>query len=60
MHAVPRPQAAPVAGSRLAALNEWVAEVAALTAWRKYRLAVSRTSTSPGWPSAVQWPALPT
>ena len=31
MNAVPRPQAAPVAGSRLAALNEWVAEVAALT-----------------------------
>ena len=31
MHAVPRPQAAPVAGSRLAALNEWVADVAALT-----------------------------
>ncbi len=31
MNAVPRPQAAPAAGSRLAALNEWVAEVAALT-----------------------------
>ncbi|MBP6797111.1 MAG: phosphoenolpyruvate carboxykinase (GTP) [Luteimonas sp.] len=31
MNAVPRPQAPPAAGSRLAALNEWVAEVAALT-----------------------------
>jgi len=31
MNAVPRPQAAPAAGSRSAALNDWVAEVAALT-----------------------------
>lgn len=35
------------------------AEIAALTAWKKYRLAVSRTSTSTGWPDAVQWPAVP-
>ena len=35
------------------------AEVAALTAWKKYRLAVSRTSTSAGWPGAVEWPPLP-
>ena len=31
MNARPRPQAMPAAGSRLAALNDWVAEVAALT-----------------------------
>ncbi|MCR6662830.1 MAG: phosphoenolpyruvate carboxykinase (GTP) [Luteimonas sp.] len=31
MNAVPRPQAIPAHGSRLAALNDWVAEVAALT-----------------------------
>ncbi|TDK24461.1 phosphoenolpyruvate carboxykinase (GTP) [Luteimonas aestuarii] len=31
MNAVPRPQASPAHGSRLAALNDWVAEVAALT-----------------------------
>ena len=31
MNAVPRPQASPAHGSRLAALNEWVADVAALT-----------------------------
>jgi phosphoenolpyruvate carboxykinase (GTP) len=31
MNAVPRPQAPPAHGSRLAALNDWVAEVAALT-----------------------------
>ena len=31
MNAVPRPQAAPAAGSQLAALDAWVAEVAALT-----------------------------
>ena len=31
MNAVPRPQAWPAHGSRLAALNEWVAEVATLT-----------------------------
>ena len=31
MNAVQRPQATPAAGSRLAALNDWVAEVAALT-----------------------------
>ncbi len=31
MNAIPRPQASPAARSRLAALNEWVAEVAALT-----------------------------
>src|SRR5690606_2450024 len=31
MSAVPRPQATPAPGSRLAALNEWVDEVAALT-----------------------------
>lgn len=36
------------------------AEAAALLAWKTYRLAVSRTSTSAGWPTAVQWPALPT
>lgn len=35
------------------------AEVAALTAWKKYRLAVSRTSTSAGWPGAVAWPQAP-
>ncbi len=31
MNAVPRPQAMPAHGSRLAALNDWVADVAALT-----------------------------
>jgi phosphoenolpyruvate carboxykinase (GTP) len=31
MNAVPRPQALPAHGSRLAALNDWVADVAALT-----------------------------
>lgn len=36
------------------------AEEALLLAWKQYRLAVSRTSTSAGWPSAVQWPAMPT
>src|SRR5690554_3650054 len=31
MNALPRPQAAPASGSRLAALNDWVAGIAALT-----------------------------
>ena len=31
MNAIPRPQASPVAGSRLTALDAWVAQVAALT-----------------------------
>jgi hypothetical protein len=35
------------------------AERSRLLLWKKYRVAVSRTSTSPGWPGAVQWPQLP-
>lgn len=36
-------------------------EEAALLAWKRYRIALTRiTSTSAGWPSAVQWPAMPT
>lgn len=34
-------------------------EVASLAAWKKYRLAVSRTNTSSGWPSNITWPETP-
>lgn len=35
------------------------AEKASLTAWKKYRAALSRVTTQSGWPRNVDWPAVP-
>jgi len=35
------------------------AEVAALKAWKQYRLALSRIEQQPGFPASVEWPVAP-
>lgn len=35
------------------------AEVAALKAWKKYRVALSRVPDQPGYPDAIDWPVTP-
>lgn len=34
-------------------------EAAALKAWKKYRVALSRVPDQPGYPDAIDWPASP-
>lgn len=36
-----------------------VQDVASLKQWKQYRIAVSRVSTQPGFPSTIQWPVTP-
>ncbi|MFU2330338.1 tail fiber assembly protein [Pseudomonas sp. NFX98] len=36
-----------------------VAEVALLKAWKKYRVALSRLPEQPGYPTTIEWPAVP-
>ena len=35
------------------------AETAALTAWRRYRIALNRLPDQPGYPSEISWPEAP-
>lgn len=35
------------------------AEAASLTAWKRYRVELSRVPTQPGYPSEIAWPAAP-
>ncbi len=35
------------------------AETAALTAWKKYRVALNRIQTQPGYPQNIDWPVAP-
>lgn len=42
-------------------LEEATAEEAALlTQWKRYRVALNRVDTQPGWPEVVEWPTPPT
>lgn len=42
-------------------LEEATAEEAALlTLWKRYRVALNRVDTQPGWPEVVEWPTPPT
>lgn len=35
------------------------AEIALLKAWKKYRVALNRLPEQPGYPTTVDWPAIP-
>ncbi|GFM89833.1 tail fiber assembly protein [Pseudomonas cichorii] len=35
------------------------AEIALLKAWKKYRVALIRLPEQPGYPAAINWPAIP-
>ena len=35
------------------------AEAVRLQAWKRYRIALNRVSEQPGYPAAIDWPALP-
>lgn len=55
-----------IADTRIAPLQDAVdlddasaQEVAALKAWKQYRVALSRVAGQPGYPDAVEWPVAP-
>lgn len=35
------------------------AELALLTAWKKYRVALNRLPEQPGYPNTIDWPVVP-
>lgn len=55
-----------VASEKIAPLQDAVdlgvateAETESLTKWKTYRVAVNRVPTQPGYPTAIDWPAMP-